>query len=56
LATSARTCSRRIAMICSALNRLPFIVRPLLATDSTSTWRNFRGSGHASQRSPTGSR
>ena len=33
-------------MICSSLNRLPFIVRLLSVTDSTLFWRNFRGSGH----------
>src|SRR5262245_39951083 len=40
------SCSRRIPMICSSLNRLPFIVRLLSVTDSTPFWRNFRGSGH----------
>src|SRR5262249_31730509 len=39
------SCSRRIPMICSSLNRLPFIVRLLSVTDSTPFWRNFRGSG-----------
>src|SRR5262245_32824734 len=33
-------------MICSSLNRLPFIVRLLSVTDSTPSWRNFRGSRH----------
>jgi hypothetical protein len=33
-------------MICSSLNRLRFIVRPPLGSDSTQIWRSFRGSGH----------
>src|SRR5207248_823996 len=39
------SCSRRIAMICSSVKRLGFIVR-LPRTDSTQIWRSFRGSGH----------
>src|SRR5262249_27775330 len=40
------SCSRKIPIICSSLNRLPFIVRLLSVTDSTPSWRNFRGSRH----------
>src|SRR6516164_10966302 len=32
------SCSRRIAIICSSLNRLRFIVRPPLGSDSTQIW------------------
>jgi hypothetical protein len=42
------SCSRRTPMICSSVNRLRFI-RPLppQVTDSTSSWKSFRGSGHS---------
>jgi hypothetical protein len=37
------SCSRSTPMICSSVNRLPFIVRPpFQATDSTSDWPSFR--------------
>ncbi|MGQ0742021.1 MAG: hypothetical protein ACT4OG_06970, partial [Alphaproteobacteria bacterium] len=41
------SCSRKIAMTCSSVNRERFIVRtPLKAPDSTHFWMRFRGSGH----------
>src|SRR6516225_2878500 len=46
------SCSRRIAIICSSLNRLRFIVRPPLGSDSTQIWRRFRGSGQIDQDEP----
>jgi hypothetical protein len=36
-------------MICSSVNRDRFIIRLLQGTDSTHSWRNFRGAGHANR-------
>ena len=40
------SCSRRIPMICSSVNRLDFMSTPSKVMDSTRFWRRFRGSRH----------
>src|SRR4026207_2300916 len=48
------SCSFKIAMICSSLNRLGRIVRLLPKTDSTDSWMKSRGSDQC--RRPTSSK
>ena len=38
--------SFNIPMICSSVNLVRFIVRPLQGPDSNQSWRKIRGSGH----------
>jgi hypothetical protein len=39
-------------MICSSVNLVRFIVRPLQGPDSNQSWRKIRGSGHSPDFNP----
>jgi hypothetical protein len=41
------SCSRRIPMICSSVNRFFFILSVLNGPDSNRFWRNFSGAGQS---------
>src|SRR5215470_8164788 len=46
------SCSRKIPMICSSVNRLAFMSIPSQVMDSTHFWRKSRGPGHVVYPSP----